>query len=166
MGPCTKPRWPWSARGKTRRIGEKKGRKRSLLVDGRGVPLSVIASGANVHDVKLLPATLERIVVARPQAPGADIEHLCGDAGYKGAPAQAQVLAHGYQPHIKQRKEEAQAKREGCLPRRWVVERTHSWFNRFRKLLVSFEKSEQSYLGLTCLAAALICWRQCLFIYG
>ena len=64
------------------------------------------------------------------------------------------------------RKEEAEAKRRGCRPRRWVVERTHSWFNRFRKLLVSFEKSERSYLGLTSLAAALICWRQTLFIYG
>jgi len=132
-------------------------------VDGRGVPLSVIASGANVHDVKLLPATLEQTVVARPRA---TVEHLCGDAGYKGKPARQQVLAQGYIPHIKQRKEEAEAKRQGCQPRRWVVERTHSWFNRFRKLLVSFEKSEQSYLALTSLAAALICWRQTLFIYG
>ena len=64
------------------------------------------------------------------------------------------------------RREEAGAHRRGCRPRRWVVERTHSWFNRFRKLLVSFEKSERSYLGLTSLAAALICWRQTLFIYG
>ena len=116
-----------------------------------------------MHDVKLLPATLEQTVAPRPRA---GVEHLCGDAGYKGKPARQQVLAQGYRPHIKQRKEEAAAKRQGCPPRRWVVERTHSWFNRFRKLLVSFEKSEQSYLGLTSLAAALICWRQTLFIYG
>jgi transposase len=116
-----------------------------------------------VHDVKLLPATLEQTVVTRPRAA---VEHLCGDAGYKGKPARQQVLAQGYRPHIKQRKEEAAAKRQGCRPRRRVVERTHSWFNRLRKLLVSFEKSEQSYLGLTSLAAALIYWRQTLFIYG
>lgn len=53
----------------------------------------------------------------------------------------------------------------GAKARRWVVERTHSWFNRWRKLLVSYEKSEASYTGLLSLAAALICWRQTIF-YG
>ncbi len=159
--------WNWqSIDGANPTDRGKKGRKRSLLVDARGVPLSVIASGANVHDVKPLTPTLAGIVAERPGGKRDQVEHLCGDAGYKGKPAQAEVLARGYQPQIKQRKEEGQAKRQGCAPRRWVVERTHSWFNRFRKLLVSFEKSEQSYRGLTCLAAALICWRQTLFIYG
>ena len=134
-----------------------------MVTDGRGVPLGLAVSGANVHDVKLLEATLENIVAARPRRGD---EGLCGDAGYKGKRALAQVLAQGYVPHIKQRKEEAQAKCEGWQPRRWVVERSHSWFNRFRKLLVSFEKSEQSYLALNYLAAAIICWRRGLFIYG
>jgi hypothetical protein len=47
-----------------------------------------------------------------------------------------------------------------------VVERSHSWFNRFRKLLVSFEKTEASYVALLSLAVALICWRQTITIYG
>ena len=47
-----------------------------------------------------------------------------------------------------------------------MVEGTHSWLNRFRKLLVSFEKTEASYNGLLSLAAALICWRQTVSIYG
>jgi putative transposase len=73
-----------------------------------------------------------------------------------------------YQPHIKQRKQEADDKRRqpGWKARRWVVERTHSWFNRFRKLLVNFEKTEAASLALNCLAAALISWRQTLNIYG
>jgi putative transposase len=54
----------------------------------------------------------------------------------------------------------------GHIARRWVVERTHSWINRFRKLLVSFEKKEESYLALLSLAAAMICWRQTISIYG
>ena len=54
----------------------------------------------------------------------------------------------------------------GHKARRWVVERTHSWLNRFRKLLVSFEKTEASYTALLSLAAALICWRQTITIYG
>ena len=72
------------------------------------------------------------------------------------------------QPHIKQRKEEAEAKRTqpGWKARRWVVERTHSWLNRLRKLLVSFEKTEASYSALLSLDAALICWRQTISIYG
>ncbi len=77
-------------------------------------------------------------------------------------------LRHGYQPHIKQRQEEAQTKRTqpGYPARRWVVERTHSWLNRYRKLLVSFEKTEEGYVALLTLAAAMICWRQTIIIYG
>ncbi|MCL2022697.1 MAG: transposase, partial [Betaproteobacteria bacterium] len=51
-------------------------------------------------------------------------------------------------------------------PRRWVVERSHSWLNRFRKLMVRYEKSAASFEALLSLAAALICWRQETAIYG
>lgn len=97
--------------------------------------------------------------MSRPQE-GA--QHLCADAGYKGKPAQEAAEERGYIPHIKQRKEEAKAKRQDphCKARRWVVERTHSWLNRSRKVLVSFEKTEASYFALLCLAAALVCWRK------
>ena len=139
-----------------------------MLVDARGVPLSFVASGANVHDVKLLQPTLDQIVVDRPEPDSEPLQNLCADAGYKGKPALEAVMARGYQPHIQQRKEEAEAKRSqpGWKARRWVVERSHSWFNRFRKLLVSFEKTEASYVALLSLAAALICWGQTIVIYG
>ena len=135
-------------------------------MDARGVPLSLVAAGANVHDVKLLEQTLDGIVVPRPKPTKKSQQHLCADAGYKGRSAMAAAVARQYNPHIKQRREEAKAKRKGCKPRRWVVERTHSWLNRFRKLLVSFEKTEKSYVALLSLAAGLICWRQTIFIYG
>ncbi len=168
MERCAKRRWPWSAWDVIRRIGGKKGRKRSLLVDGRGVPLSLVVSGANVHDVKLLADTLDALIPPRPAPTPAMEQNLCADAGYKGRKALAQVQARGYCPHVKQRREEAEAKRTqpGFQARRWVVERTHSWLNRFRKLLVSFEKTEESFIGLLALASALICWRQCFSIYG
>lgn len=78
------------------------------------------------------------------------------------------VKQRHYEAHVKQRREEAEEKRKspGFKARRWVVERTHSWFNRWRKLLVSFEKTEAAYVGLLSLAAALICWRQTVAIYG
>lgn len=135
-----------------------------MLVDARGVPLSLVASGANRHDVKLLEATLAQ----RQASPPDDTPcHLCADAGYKGQAASDSIRKAGYTPHVKQRREEAADKASRRHPpRRWVVERTHSWINRYRKLLVSFEKTENSYVGLLHLAAALITWRQVVFIYG
>ncbi len=78
------------------------------------------------------------------------------------------MVSRNDRPHIKQRREEARLKRSepGYKARRWVVERTHSWLNRYRKLLVSFEKSEASYVAFLSLAAAMICWRQTVSIYG
>jgi transposase len=154
--------------GLTPRIGEKNGRKRSLLVDARGVPLSLVVSGANTHDVKLLEMTLEAVVIDRPEPRKFKPQHLCADAGYKGKNAKEAVTAKSYRPHIKQRKEESDAKRckPGYKARRWVVERTHSWMNRFRKLLVSFEKTKESYMALLHLAAAMICWRKTIAIHG
>jgi len=144
----------------------KNGRKRSLLVDGIGVPLSIVGGGANTHDVKLLEATLDQLVMEMPGRAGR--YNLCADAGYKGAPASNAVVDRDYEPHIKQRREEAHEKLTipGFKARRWVVERTHSWINRFRKLLVSFEKTEASYVALLSLACALISWRQTVTIYG
>lgn len=51
-------------------------------------------------------------------------------------------------------------------PKRWVVERTHSWLNRFRKLLVRYEKLAESYEGLLEIACAIIVFQECLSIYG
>jgi putative transposase len=168
MERCVKLPWPKNASVPTPPIGEKNGRKRSVLTDGRGVPLSIIASGANVNDVVLLVPTLDSIVVPRPEPTKSHPQNLCADAGYKGQPAMEAVLSRKYTPHVKQRREEAEAKRTqpGFKARRWVVERTHSWMNRFRKLLVSFEKKEASYMALLCMAAATICWRRTIFIYG
>jgi transposase len=77
------------------------------------------------------------------------------------------VLENNYIPHIKQRREEADAKKnEGFKPRRWVVERTNSWTNRFRKLATSYEKTLPAFFALHLFAAALIAWRETIFIYG
>ena len=139
-------------------------------IDGALVkaPLAIDCVGANVHDVKLLAATLDQVVRARPASSSEMPQRLCADAGYKGAPARREAEMRNYQPHIKQRREEAEAKRTqpGYRARRWVVERTHSWLNRYRKLLVSFEKTEEGYVALLTLAAAMICWCQTIVIYG
>ena len=125
-------------------------------------------SGAQRHDVALLEPTLDRIVVERPTpGPGAP-QRLCGDKGYTGQPADAAVRARGAVPHIPQRGADVRATRPPpqARPRRWVVERTHSWLNRYRKLLVRFEKTTAGYEGLLELACALITYRQVITIHG
>lgn len=127
-------------------------------MDGRGVPLSIIVTGANRHDVSQVAVVLDAIAVQRP----APRKHLCADAGYTGAPALCVIEEHGYIPHVKGRGQEAAEQRRYPTKRarRWVVEVAHSWFNRFRKLLVRYEKLERSFLGLNHLAAAIIAFRK------
>jgi putative transposase len=135
----------------------KNGRKHSLLVDARGIPLSPVASGANRHDSYLLGATLGAVVCPRPDPASGQIETFCGDAAYVGFPALATSRVHNYQLNVKTRQELEEKrndpdKQAHCR----VVERTHSWFSRFRKLLVSFETTEASYKALLSPAATLI----------
>jgi transposase len=135
--------------------------KRHVLVDGRGIPLSLVVSGANRNDHKAIDAVLTAVRIER----AADEKlrpHLCADKGYDQVSTRQTVRARGYAPHIRSRGEEkrAIAERPRFKARRWVVEACHSWLNRFRKLLVRFEKTEESALGLLELACALICWRR------
>lgn len=89
-------------------------------------------------------------------------KHLCADAGYTGQPALQLIELHGYIPHVKGRGQEAieLANDSSKRAKRWVVEVTHSWFNRFRKLLVRYEKLERSFIALNHLAAAIIAFRK------
>jgi IS5 family transposase len=82
------------------------------------------------------------------------------------------MVGRGYIPHVRGRGEESRADKASPSkkPRRWVVEAAHSWFTRFRKLLVRYEKLERSFLALHHLAAAIIVYRkinaQINIIYG
>ena len=133
-----------------------------MLVDGNGVPLSLVVTGANRHDVSQLEVVLDAIVVQRANPPHRRHKHLCADAGYTGAPALKVIEEHGYIPHVKGRGQEASELK--CRPekkaRRWVVEVAHSWFNRFSKLLVRYEKLDRSFLALNHLAASIIAFRK------
>ena len=129
-----------------------------MLVDARGVPLSIIVCAANRHDVTQLEPTLDGVVMRRPRAGAPSKQHLCADAAFQGARAEQAIRRRRYVPHVRPRIEEIRIKKRHP-PRRWVVEVTHSWFNRFRKLLVRYEKTHRSYLALTMLAAAIISFR-------
>ncbi len=131
-------------------------------MDERGVPLSLIVTGANVNDVSGLEAVLQACVIKRPTPRQRRSKHLCADAGYYGKPALKVMLASGYIPHVVGRAKERAMKRRNPTgkARRWVVEVSHSWFNRFRKLLVRYEKLERSFVALNHLAAAIIAFRK------
>ena len=131
-------------------------------MDGRGVPLSLVVTGANAQDVTQIEAVRDAIVVKRPAPKQRRCKHLCADARYRGIGALAVILAHGCIPHVVSRKSEAaQKKREPKQQaRRWVVKACHGWFNRFRKLLVRYEKLEHTLLALNQLAAAIIARRK------
>lgn len=160
MGRKARRRWPKMLWETIRQIGGKKGTKRSLLVDGRGAPLSLIVAGANRHDVKLLGLTLDAIVVRRPKPTARRPQHLCVDKGYVGKPAEREMRERGYVPHVPANTiNKAKRRRKRGKGRRWVVERTHSWMNNFRKLRIRYEKKAANFEGLLHLATALICWR-------
>ena len=136
------------------------GSKRMLLVDARGVPLSIVVTAANHHDVTQLAATLDAIVASRPPVVPRARQHLCADAGFVGATADQNMRERDYTPHVRPRGEERAQRAQGKRARRWVAEVAHSWFTRFRKLLVRYEKMHRSYMALNMLAAAIITFRR------
>lgn len=132
-----------------------------MLADEKGLPLLIVISGANTHDVKLLAVTLDGVIINRPSEDAAK-QNLYLDAGYFGETAQREIEERGYIPHVRPRGEEIEEKDKNpdFKVRRWVVDVCHAWFNRFRKLLVRYEKMERSYRGLLMLAASVIVSRK------
>jgi transposase len=139
----------------------RRGAKRSLLVEGRGVPIGVAIDGANRHDKKLVEATFDSIPVDRPEPTPERPQGLCLDRGYDDDDTRELVREFGFTAHVRARGEEARAIRReaGFRARRWVVERTHSWMNRFRRILIRWEKKPMNYLAMLHFACALITYR-------
>jgi transposase len=131
------------------------------MTDGRGIPLAVAVEGANCHDKKMVEQTLQSLACERPTPTRFRPQHMCMDKGYDYPDTRAWVQGQGYIVHIKARGEEV--RRTFAIPRyrarRWVVERTHSWLNRFRRLLIRWEKKAANYLAMLHLAFAMIAFR-------
>lgn len=142
----------------------KHGTKRSTLSEGHGLPLAVLVAGANRTDMKLLPATLDALVIDRPTPTPEQPQGVCLDKGYDYDSIRDQLDARGYTPHIRPVGEDtvfARSLDPAKRPRRWVVERLHSWLNRSRRLLVRWEKLKITYQAFIHLACALLCFQQC-----
>ncbi len=136
--------------------------KRSLLVEATGGPLAAVVAAANVHDTKLLAATLGAVIVPRPQPTPEAPQHLCLDKAYDNPTGHAAAAAHAYVPHIRRIGEEKldAAGKPRYPARRWVVERTLGWLSKCRAILVRYDKKACNYLGLVKLACALLWYRR------
>ena len=136
------------------------------MTDGDGGPLGVVIAGANVVEQKLLKATIEAIVVERPDRTEGE-QHLCLDKGYDNPNGEGAAVEAGYTPHIRRIGEEKKAcdRSKGHKPRRWVVERTFAWLSKCRGILVRYDKKDGNYLGLIQMACGLL-WYRRLFRLG
>jgi transposase len=122
-----------------------------LLTDTNGIPVGLAVEAANENDITLVAATMESIPVLRPLT-AVDV-HLCLDKGYDAKWLRWAITFWGMTPHIRSRGEEK--KRDPDKPaRRWVVERSHSWMNRSRRILVRWEKKVRNYTAFLHLSCA------------
>lgn len=106
-----------------------------------------------MHDLHGLEEMLAGIQIERPANTGR--VNLCLDAGYISPDTQGLLSNYRLVGHVRPRQEERQEKQQGKKARRWTVERSHSWFNRYRRLLIRWEKKKIVYLGLLYLASAI-----------
>lgn len=134
----------------------KPGTKRHLVTDARGTPLGLCLSGANRHDRPMLAPTLDAIPSLRSR--------------WRGRPRGRPSKRHADKAYdAKVRRQECRARRialriarkgiessEKLGRHRWVVERTHAWFNRFRRLPVRYQRRSDIYEAFTTLTASLI----------
>ncbi len=130
-------------------------------MEADGGPLAVVIDGANVHDSQLLEATIDAIVVERPE-PEDVPQNLCLDKGYDNPSGVDAAEEAGYVAHIRRIGEEKKDRRgrKRHPARRWVVERTLSWLQKCRAILIRYDFHWQNYLGLIQLACALLWFRR------
>ena len=157
----------------------KLGTKRHILTDKQGIPLSAVISSAKNHDIKLVTDVVDNVVIRRPSSKyrnGVRIirrqqQHLCLDKGYNSEHEEQELIKRGYVLHIPIKKKKKGTNNVKDItrpipnikkysPKRWVVERTNSWHNRFRKLFTRYEKKSENYLGLVQFSCCIIIYRK------
>jgi putative transposase len=137
-----------------------------VLTDADGGPVAAVVAPANRHDSLVLQDILEAVVTDPPD-PRRHEQHLCLDKAFVGASCDATARVFGYEPHVRPIGEERSSKTKRGRkrgkkhkPRRWVVERTFAWLNRWRGILVRYEKKAANYLGAVQLACGLLWFRR------
>jgi len=111
----------------------KQGMKRSLLVEGYGIPLGRVLAGANRHDSPLLAPTLDKLGDLGP-LPDDITVHL--DSGYDSSKTRTELAGRGLHGQIAHKGEKAPIQ----ASQRWHVERTNAWHNAFTRLQRCYER--------------------------
>ena len=145
----------------------KRGVKRSLLTEAAGVPVGLAVDGANRHDMRLARRTVEGVPVTRPEPTKRKPQGMCLDKGYDYLEVWELLEEFGFTAHVAVNDPDAVPvkRKAGHKARRWVVERTHSWMNRFRGVLIRWNKKAENYLALLHLVCATITYR-CAGLFG
>jgi transposase len=132
-----------------------------VLVEATGVPVGIAVDGANRNDMKMVQETLDSIPVERPEPTPQQPQGMCMDKGYDYDEVRQIVAEFGFTAHIRSRGEEMKVLKRNARTkaRRWVVERTHSWMNRFRGILIRWNKKAQNYIAMLHFAFAIITYR-------
>lgn len=142
----------------------KKGTKRHMMTETGGLPISLAVTGANVPDVTQVEQLFENLAIELPWPADDEEQHFCADKGYDAGAVRRLVARQGLQDNILSRGHEQQKlKIPGYRARRWVCERTHSWMNRFRRILIRWEKKVDNYIALLQLCCASFVWKRCRF---
>lgn len=132
------------------------------MVEAIGIPIGLATEGANRNDCILTEATITSIPITRPTPSPQAPQGVCLDKAYDHDFVRALLAKRGFTAHIRSRGEEARLLRTdlGERARRWVVERTHSWINRYRALLIRWSKKSINHEALLMFCFALITWQQ------
>jgi transposase len=131
-----------------------KGRKIHALVDTEGLPLRVIVHSAAIQDRDGAALVLDRI---RSRFPW--LELIWADSAYNAWQVDAVVATQpGLRVEIVKRSDDM--KGFLVLPRRWVVERTFSWFGRNRRLAKDFENLAETLAAFVAIASTQIAIRR------
>ena len=122
--------------------------------------MGLAVDGANRPDMKMVEETLASIPVERPQPSSDEKQNLCLDKGYAYDEVKELIQEFGFTAHIPSKGKAAQVKHKARgKARRWVVERTHSWMNRFRGILIRWSKKPDNYIAMLHFALAMITYR-------
>lgn len=132
-----------------------------MLTEAHGIPIGLVIDGANRNDFKMVEETFESIPIRRPRPTASEPQGMCLDKGYDYDEVRDLLSEFRFTAHIRSRGEEAGLIKRNARfkARRWVVERTHSWMNRFRRILVRWEKKAENYVAMLHLVCGLITWR-------
>ena len=156
----------------------KLGTKRHILTDTKGIPLSAVMSSSSTHDIRLVTDVMDNTIIKRSSSSSSStkrdlsrkrkLQHLCLDKAYNSKTVKQEIISRGYAPHLPYKRKRGDVKtetqkmsnRKNHPARRWVVERTNSWHNRFRKLCTRYERKVENYLGLVQFSCCIIIYRK------